>query len=253
MTKWKLGVVSYLNSLPLYRRSEMRGEIETARALPALLAQQLDAGTVDAALLPIVDHLRGHGDGLVSDAIIGATGEVRSVLMFARQPFAHVQSVAADTSSHTSVALLQVLLRELYGTLPPFVPAPPDLDEMLRAHEAALIIGDPALEAVQHPGDLLVLDLAEGWQRLTGLPFVFAGWVARRGLSQGQREELAATLSAQRDDGCAHVAQLVEENSTQSVLPAAVRTSYLTEAIEYRLTPRHAEAIELLRAKLDLG
>ena len=249
---WKLGVVSYLNSLPLYRPLEARREVEIVRALPALLANQLDAGQCDAALLPIVDHLRGHGDGLVSDAIIGATGFVRSVLMFSKVPPERVRTVAADTSSHTSVALLRVLLRDLHGLEPAFADAPPNLEAMLRDHDAALIIGDPALEAVQHPGDLHVFDLATAWRELTGLPFVFAAWTKRRGLDEEPTVELAAYLSAARDEGTSAVAQIVRENPTGTKLPAEVVTKYLDGTIQYTLTEGHQAGIEEFRRRLGL-
>jgi len=249
---WKLGVVSYLNSLPLYRPLEARGEVEIVRVVPSLLANIVDSGQCDAALLPIVDHLRGHGDGLVSDAIIGATGFVRSVLMFSKVPPDRVRTIAADTSSHTSVALLRVLLRDLYGLEPAFREAAPNLESMLRDHDAALIIGDPALVAVQHPGDLHVFDLATAWQELTGLPFVFAAWTKRRGLDEDQTAELAAYLNAARNEGTGSVAQIVRENPTGTKLTAEVVTKYLDGTIQYTLTERHRAGMEEFRRRLGL-
>src|SRR5437867_4161564 len=144
-----LGVVPYLNALPLYRTAETGGAAKIVRAVPSRLAAFLDSGECDAALLPIVDHLRGAGTGLVSNACIGnkfaGSGAMRSVLLFTRAPLSQIsqiQSVAVDTNSHTSVALLRIILADAYKALPPFVEHAPDLNAMPRAHDAALLIGD---------------------------------------------------------------------------------------------------------------
>ena len=73
--------------------------------------------------------------------------------------------------------MARVLFKDLLGTPPEFHAAAPDLAEMLAHHDAALLLGDPALKA--DLSGLHVLDLAEGWRRLTGLPFVFAVWAVR--------------------------------------------------------------------------
>lgn len=241
---WKLGVVSYRNALPLYQPLADRGEVEVVRVVPAKLAALLDAGEVDAALMPIVDHLRGHGDGLVSDACIGADSFVRSVLLFSKVPVEEVRTVAADTSSHSSVALIRVLLRDLYHLEPCFQDAAPDLESMLAQADAALLIGDPALAAYQNPGNLHVLDLATAWKELTGLPFVFAAWTARQGLTANEKADLWQLLSTARDEGLTLIPQLAAAHAHDEVLTAPVIESYLSEAIKFRLEPPYRQAIE---------
>ena len=122
----RLGVVSYLNSLPLWKPLQARDDVQIVRAFPSQLQSLLDASEVDAALLPIVDHFR-HGGHLVSDACIGADGAVRSVLLLSQKPLREIASVAIDTSSHSSVALTRVLLQDAIGIAPPFFDFKPDL------------------------------------------------------------------------------------------------------------------------------
>ncbi|MEO6906792.1 MAG: menaquinone biosynthesis protein [Abditibacteriaceae bacterium] len=245
-----LGVVSYLNALPLYRTLETSGRVELVPVVPSKLAELLDAGKVDVAMMPIIDHLRGVGDGIVGNACIGATGAVRSVRMHANMPPEKIRTVAADTSSHTSVALLHVLLKDLYGIEPEFIDHKPDLDQMLQACDAALIIGDTALEIAESPiKSTFMLDLAEGWEQLTGLSFIFAAWIARSGLSSAQKEELAALLNSARDDGLANLKEVVEENIIPTAMSKKQIDEYLRHSIEFTITPAHQAGMEEFRRR----
>jgi chorismate dehydratase len=251
-----LGVVSYLNALPLYRTLETRGEVAVVRVVPSQLAAMLESGRCDAAIMPVVDFLRGTGEAIIGDACIGTKntgdGAVRSVLLFHRAPLERLKSVAVDTSSHSSVALLRVLLADGYGVLPPFVPHAPNLAQMLQQHEAALIIGDAALEATRGlDAGVQVLDLGVAWKKLTGLPFVFAAWIARHGLGEAARAELGRILSAARDEGMENLEAVVSQNPITTTLSKAEVAAYLREAIEPRLSPEHRAAIEEFRRRAE--
>jgi chorismate dehydratase len=258
-TRFRLGVVSYLNALPLYRTLETRGEVEVARVVPSKLAAMLEAGACDAAIMPVVDFLRGVGEAIISDACIGTkkegAGAVRSVLLFHRAPIEALKSVAVDTSSHSSVALLRVLLADAYRVLPPFHEHAPNLAQMLQKHEAALLIGDAALEAknavevsIDNP-TAHILDLGAAWKELTGLPFVFAAWIARRGLDQYARDDLARVLGAARDEGIADLKTVVAQNPIQTGIPDAQIEEYLRDAVEFHLSDSHRAAIEEFRRR----
>ena len=249
---FKLGVVSFLNALPLYATLRGRPDIQIVPALPARLAAGLNAGLYDAALMPVVDHLRGVGDGLLGNAIVGATGRVRSVLLFSKVPMPEVKSIALDTSSHSSVALTNVIARDFYGLKPTFVNHTPDLNAMLEVADAALLIGDPALIAVQDSGALHVTDLASEWRKFTGQSFVFAAWSARAGL--GNRDELSAILDQARDEGRAQIPHLVAAESLPPQLSPAIVEDYLTNIIEHRRTPSHSAGLgEFARRLAQLG
>jgi chorismate dehydratase len=245
---FRLGVVSYLNALPLWKPLENRDDMKIVRAVPSRLQNLLDRREIDVALLPIVDYFR-HGGTLISDACIGAEGPVRSVLLFSKVSPRDIQSVAVDTSSHTSVALLKVLLADRFGIAPPFFDAAPDLTAMLRNHNAALLIGDAALEAAQNAAeDIFISDLAEVWRDLTGLPFVFAAWIARSDLATCDAQELGDLLSLARDQGTKQI-PLLARGQTDSPLPAALIEEYLSHAIQFVLTERHRAAIEEFRRR----
>ena len=198
---FRLGVVSFLNALPLYATLRQHADIEIVPALPAKLAEGLTSGIYDAALMPVVDHLRGVGEGLLGNAIVGATGRVESVMLFSKLPIEAVNSVALDTSSHSSVALTTIIARDFYNLNPRWIHHAPDLKQMLQKADAALLIGDPALIAMQNPGEMRVYDLAGEWQRFTGLSFIFAAWAARAGLEPQRRDELTQILNQARDEG----------------------------------------------------
>ena len=245
---FKLGVVSFLNALPLYATLRGRDDICIVPALPAQLADGLRAGIYDAALMPVVDHLRGVGDGLLGDAIVGATSRVRSVMLFSNVEIENVKSLALDTSSHSSVALTQVIARDFYGLNPRLIHHAPDVAAMLGAADAALLIGDPALIAVQNPGKMHVYDLANEWQKFTGLSFVFAAWAARDGLKN--RDELAAILNCARDEGRAQIPQLVSAETLPPQLSPATVEDYLSNIIEHRRTPSHSAGLEMFARRL---
>ena len=252
---FKLGVVSFLNALPLYATLRGRKDICVVEALPSRLADGLQNGDYDAALMPVVDHLRGVGVALLGDAIVGATGRVWSVAIFSKVPMSEVQTIALDTSSHSSVALTNIVARDFYGLNPRFIHHAPDLTQMLARADAALLIGDPALVAVQNPGALHVTDLASEWHKFTGLSFIFAAWSARAGLEPEKRDQLTAILNCARDEGKRHIPQIVAAETLPSQLSPAVVEEYLSDIIEHRRTPAHSAGLEMFRrrlAKLDL-
>jgi chorismate dehydratase len=243
MQTFTLGVVSFVNSLPLYRTLEKEGTVHIVRAVPSQLEGLLSNGSVDAALLPVVDSFHHPEFCVVSDACIASDGDVRSVLMFTKVPPSQIRSVAADTSSHTSVALLKVLLADAYGVQPTFIEHAPDFSGMLQTYDAALLIGDPALEAVEHlkqkpNAEVTVYDLAAEWEELTGYPFVFAAWVARRDADAQRLEVLSTLLSSARDAGEKVIPQLAGEAAlSKPMLSVTLIQDYLSHAIQFHLSP----------------
>lgn len=247
-----LGVVPYLNALPLYRTLESSGQAHILRAVPALLTARLAAGECDAAIIPIVDHLRGAGAHLVSTACIGSSGPVRSVLMFSKVPIEHIQSVAVDASSHTSVALLRIVLADAYDLHPPFIDHAPDLSAMLRSHDACLLIGDNALEAalIAPAQNINILDLGEAWtQKVAHQPFVYAAWVTRQDLSEGETAQLGQLLDAARDEGTRDIAAIVRHSPITTKLNAAQIEDYLGHSIQFHLTAAHQSGLTEFRRR----
>lgn len=250
--KWVLGTVPYLNALPLIWSLGQRNDVELVRMLPSQLGEHLERGELHASLSPVFDVLSGIGETILGNAIVGATHNVRSVLLFHRKPINEVKSVALDTSSHSSVNLTRVLLRDFYNVEPKFFDAAPTLDVMLGEADGAVLIGDPALEAAQRRGNWQVLDLAGAWHKYTGLSFTFAAWTGQRGLDDEQGRELAAILTEARVQGEQNVAAIVAENPTRSPLSAQIRDSYMRETIEYRFSSAHQAGLREFAKRLRL-
>jgi chorismate dehydratase len=241
-----IGTVPYLNAQPLHRSLQDRPDVKVVGAVPARLAPQLQRCEHDVALIPVVEHFRGVGRQIVSDACIGSSHQVHSVLIFHRCPVDKIAGLALDTNSRTSVALAQIVLADSFGVQPQRGAPGPNLAATMQQYDAALLIGDPAIEARAHAAQLGagILDLGQAWTALTGLPFVYAAWVTRRGLAAGVVAELAQLLAAARDEGVGQIDAIARDNPTGlSVGPAAIK-SYLTHNIEFWLTDRHRLGLE---------
>ena len=240
----RIGAVSYLNTKPLIRGLEQdarAGRVELLLDVPAGLAPRLAAGELDVALLPVIELAGFPGAEIVPGLAITTRGASRSVLLLARRPLAEIESVALDPESRTSNGLVQVLFAERFGAAPRFVPGPRELDRALAAHDAVVRIGDKALFEPM-PAGTTAHDLGLEWTTATGLPFVWAVWVARPGVVD---RRLYGLLHDSRRAGAAaieHIAQSFSWNGRQD--PALART-YLMEHIQYRLGAPEIEALRL--------
>lgn len=175
-----VSVVDFVNAWPV-TWGFLKGAVEgflPITDLPSACADRLARGEVQAGIIPAIEAARIPGIRIVRGVGIASYSRVRSVLLLSRVPFPEIRSVALDTSSRSSAAIVRLLLADLYGASPEYHRAVPELPRMLATADAALLIGDPALTAKTE--GLHVLDLAEGWSRLTGLPLVTAVWAVRR-------------------------------------------------------------------------
>ena len=173
----RLGAVSYLNAEPLVYGLQNEAGFRLERDLPSRVAERLHAGEVDLGMIPSIEYAFGDY-AIVPGVAIGSRGPVRSVNLFHPGPVEAIRRVALDTSSRTSLALVKVLLHQRLGRDPEYLPMPPSLPDMLKAADAALLIGDPSF---YFEGEIPRLDLGEEWGRVTGLPFVYAFWAGPRG------------------------------------------------------------------------
>ncbi|MCL4809751.1 MAG: menaquinone biosynthesis protein, partial [Thermoanaerobaculia bacterium] len=165
-----VSVVDFVNAWPV-TWGFLRGAVEgflPITDVPSACAERLARGEVQAGLVPAIEAARIPGVRIVRGVGIASYARVRSVLLVSRKPLGEIRTVALDVSSRSSAAMARILLEDLYGLKPEFHRALPDLPRMLETDDAALVIGDPALRA--DLAGLHVLDLAEGWGRLTGLP-----------------------------------------------------------------------------------
>src|SRR6476661_1331478 len=155
-----------------------RGLFDLEFRIPAGCADQLASGAADIGIVPSFELTRQELE-ILPGAGIACHGAVRSILLISTRPAAEIRTLAADTSSRTSVQLARVILERRYGAEPRQIPHPPDLEAMLRVADAALIIGDPALR-ISLDVPYHVYDLGAEWVEMTGLPMVFAVWAGRK-------------------------------------------------------------------------
>lgn len=245
----RLGAVEYLNARPLVYGLADSPRFDVRYDIPAECARLLHARAIDVGLVPSIEYLRGPQPyAIVPGPAIASRGPVASVALYTTRPMADVRSIALDTSSRTSVALVGVLCTRHFNIQPTFEPAAPDLAAMLRGCDAALIIGDNAL-FLDH-GKLTVdssqstvekIDLGEVWTTWTGLPFVYAVWTGWAGVLEPDDIE---RLRQVRDAGVANADAVAREYFPADPARQAVGTRYLRHNIHYVLG---AEELEGLR------
>ena len=232
MSKLKLSIVYYLNALPLswgFLHGEEREVFDLDLSPPSRCADLLAQGEVDAGLIPAIEYQRIGGLKIVPDLSVASKQAVQSVLLLSKVPAGQIRTVAADSSSRTSVCLLQILLRARFKANPVIESHGPDLKAMLTRNDAALIIGDAALKA--EAGLLFRYDLAAEWRALTGRPFVFAFW----GVRESVRLPDVAAFQRSFAYGQAHSEEIVEEQTRQLQLPAKLIRTYINHSIDYSL------------------
>jgi chorismate dehydratase len=222
-------------------------DFEVSYTLPSQCAEALQLAHADIGIIPAITYATIPGLVILPDAAIAAKGSVRSILLVGRKPIEQVNTVAADTSSRSSVALARILCQKLWGRVRDFRDLPPDLDSMLATCDAALLIGDPALRIERDK--YFAYDLAEEWRQFTGKSFVFAFWAVRlQALSEVRRDlDVAAVFRNSRDHGLepANLAQIARQWSTHVSLSEAEIVSYLTKNIHFSLDSGNLEGLDL--------
>jgi chorismate dehydratase len=249
LRKLRVSAISFLNTAPLMwdfthapRQAGLAEKYDVHFTLPNRCAAELAAGNADIGLVPVA-ALAGNSDlAVVPGIAIASLGFVRSILLVTRKGLAleDVQSVALDTTSRTSAALVHVIFSRFIGTNPLYTQHAPDVETMLQGADAALLIGDPALLAREANlcGEYECYDLAEFWKQRTGLPFVFAVWAVRNQAireSTTSAEHLIRDFSHSRDAGLANLEALAEEWTSRMALPAATIHEYWSKNIHYSL------------------
>ncbi|MEQ8211169.1 MAG: menaquinone biosynthesis protein [Lacipirellulaceae bacterium] len=254
----RIGAVNYLNTKPLvHGLAEDLPECALSFELPSQLAERLSAGELDVALAPCVELAKHPEWSIISTACIGCLGPVLSVQLLFRRPPAEVNTLALDEGSRTSVILSQILLHEACGVRPHLIPLPIQDDPLQVEADALLVIGDRAID-LDSDDFVERWDLGERWRDLTGLPFVFAMWMARPGAQAAYpglgRVEQA--LDAARDRGEDALHEIAREQSPVMGLSEERILSYLRDNLNFYLGRpqrlglaeffRRAKALELI-------
>jgi chorismate dehydratase len=253
----RIGAVNYLNSKPLVCGLEGAApDVRVTYDLPSRLADWLAAGRLDVALVPSVEFFRAGGHRIVSDACVACKGPVLSVKLHFRVPPREVRSVALDEGSRTSAALTQILLAERCGVRPRWERLAIGSGVNETRADAVLLIGDRAIEKAESPPRRVnsglraegqktaspqppapspfceVWDLGEQWTAWTGLPFVFAMWIARDGVDVSQ---VAGLLEAARDRGQNELDEIASREATVVGISRELAERYLRDNLHFTL------------------
>jgi chorismate dehydratase len=222
-------------------------DFDISYTIPSRCARQLEQGSADIGIIPAAAYTHIPDLALVPGVAIAARRAVASILLLSKLPLEEIQTVALDASSLTSVALVKVLFAKYWGGERRFTAMDPDIGNMLSAHDAALIIGDPALQ-IDGSG-YVVYDLAEQWVQLTGKPFVFAFWAIRRSALEAEPnpQEISEIFQQSREEGLKpdHLDAISRSWSVRLGLDARRVRRYLTENIHYYLDAPCLDGLQL--------
>jgi chorismate dehydratase len=259
MSRLKVSAISYLNTAPLLWDFEHGqagvGQItdsnfDISYTIPSACAEALGAGTADIGIIPAAAYASVPDLVIIPDVAIAARRAVRSILLVSKTPVdqwgEQLRTVALDTSSMTSVALAKILFAKWLGGERDYKPMAPNLDAMLGACDAALLIGDPALQVDRTR--YFTLDLAEEWVARTGKSFVFAFWAIRKQVLAGRNAgAIAEVFQKSRDHGLSpkNLETIAQEWAPRLGLTVEAIRVYLTHHIHYYLDPPCLEGLEL--------
>lgn len=253
--KLKIAAIDFINPAPLmwdFEHAPLREELLQRYAItsstPSECAHRMREGSADIGLIPVAAFASIPGAAIVPGCAIASLDHVQSILLAVRgdDGVRGVKRVALDTASLTSAAYTRIFFAKLWRTSPEFVSHAPDLEEMLRVADAALLIGDPALLALKAREDreartgerLEYVDLAHEWRAWTGTPWVSAFWTVREdafGAETVSRSQLVEDFQRSRDQGIIHIDDLAREWSLRKPLTVNELRNYLTENIHYFL------------------
>lgn len=233
--------VSFLNTVPLVwgmLHGEQQGLFDLSFCLPSECAERLADGRADVGIVPVMEMAR-QGLDIVPGTGIACRGPVRSILLISKVPFERVRTLAADSSSRTSVELARIILARRFGAAPVLTRHAPDWQSMLAAHDACLVIGDPALRIDPAQLPYACLDLGAEWLSLTGLPMVFAVWAGR-----GARQVRAGDFEASYRFGAARIGEIAAAEHARRAISRELAYSYLTENIKFIIGPEESAGLQ---------
>lgn len=260
-----IAAIDFVNPAPLMwdfdhepGKSQLEERYSIVSSTPAECARRLETGSADIGLVPVAAYASAHGQSIIPGCTIASLGHIRSILLVLRraQGVSGIKSVALDTASLTSATYTRILFNKRWHVFPEFKPQAADLDAMLVSADAALLIGDPALLALEdresreaRTGEQLeYIDLGDEWRTWTGVPWVSAFWTVRNAALTSETvtsAQLVDDFQRSRDNGLAHTENLVEEWSARIAVPRSTLRSYLTDNIYYVLDEACLEGLQL--------
>jgi chorismate dehydratase len=250
MRRLRISAISYLNTAPLmwdFEHSGVGSAFDISYTVPSRCAAALQDGSADIGIIPAAAYATISDLLILPGVAIASKQAVRSILLVSKVPAERIQTVAVDASSLTSVALLQILFTKWWGGRRPFTTMAPDVERMLKQHDAGLVIGDPALKVDR--SHYFTYDLAEEWVRLTGQPFVFAFWAVRQAALKDLSPalDLTSIFQESRDHGvqAVNLEWIAREWAPRMDLSESAIKDYLTRNIHYYLDSACLDGLQL--------
>ncbi len=254
----RVGRIPYINCYPVYGaidRGLVSLEAELVTGTPTQLNALAAADALDVSVVSAVEYARASSRYLLlPDLAISCDGPVRSVMLFSRLPVEMLggRRVMLSRSSMTSAALLRLLFREVWRVEPEFTGGEAEVSDLARfageSHDARLVIGDAALLLGAHtngdergrglPAYPYAYDLGSEWKAWTGLPFVFAVWVAQRAVPVRRALNVHARLIESRDWGLNNITVLAAQAAQTTGLDRCSCEAFLS-GLDYRLSWSH--------------
>ena len=243
----KISAVSYLNTIPFVhglKQSELIKIIDLQLDYPSICAEKLINGIVDLALVPVAVIPKLKEAHIISDYCIGANGAVDTVCLYSDVPIEEIESIVLDYQSRTSVALLKILLNEYWQLNPELKKANVGFEENIKGNHAALVIGDRAFAL--NTKYAYIYDLSAIWKKMTGLPFVFAAWVANTKLTK----DFIVSFNKALEKGLSNIdkALALEGDSYPN---CENPEDYLNNKISYNLDVEKQKGMELFLRKIS--
>ena len=248
-----IGVVGYLNTIPLTAGLERLAPLELRYDVPSAQVGMLESGEVDLALCSVIDMVHSSIPlQIVPAGMLGCKGKTMTVRLYSRVPFERIGRINCDQDSHTSVELLRILLRERHGIEPELVPF--DARDSSGECDAILLIGDKVVTSTI-PEDLQThqLDLGEAWHDMTGQPFVFATWLCRADMPPEQLSRVRSTariLDRMRRRNAIRLPELATHHAARFNWPEDLARHYIVDLLRYELDE---EAITGLKRFLEIA
>ena len=231
----KFGIHDFINAQPILASLIEMGEwikLDIHTDTPARLADQLGDGQLDLAMIPTIEYLKQVETlRLLPGISIASRNKVGTVLLISQYPLNEIKSLAIDNRSRTSVALLELMFKDEFSSGLKWLVCNPSPQKMLREHDAALIIGDPALGFKKE--GTIVYDLSEEWYQRTGKTFVHAVIAAREGVEIGDR--IVEIFRLAKQAGLMRITNIARAQARQTGFPENLLVDYLKNKIRYNL------------------
>lgn len=259
----RVGHIQFINCLPLYYGLVKNGvlwDVELTKDTARELSRHLLEGRLDISPVPSIEYSRNWRElTLLPDLSVSCDGPVTSIYLVSKLPIQelHNRKIALTNTSRTSQVLLKIILEDKYQVKPAYFECPPNLGSMLLEADAALLIGDEALQIhYQVPPGLYAYDLGSEWKELTGCKMVFAVWAARRGFAEENPElvrEVQRSFAHSMSYSLTHVEQVAKDAARWESFDAAFLQSYFT-TLQFSFDLEHQQGLlEYYRRAQALG